>query len=205
MAAAKAAQRREAQRRWTIAIGIGAVVVVAGVILVTVMSSSEDSTEVESDSTTTSAPAESAAGKPCVAMSSPVPPGAPEVPVKEGPPPTELVTEDLRAGDGAEVAKGANVTVNYIGVSCSTGAIFDTSYGREPATFPLDQVIPGWTNGIPGMKVGGQRLLGIPSAQAYGPEGRPPQIPPDESLWFVVEVLDAQPPGAQPPGAQPPG
>ncbi|MDQ4133119.1 MAG: FKBP-type peptidyl-prolyl cis-trans isomerase [Actinomycetota bacterium] len=129
-------------------------------------------------------------------MTSPLPPGAPNVPVKEGPPPTELVTEDLKVGEGAEVTRGATVTVQYIGVSCSTGEIFDASYaGGEPATFPLDQVIPGWTNGIPGMRVGGQRLLGIPPDQAYGEQGQPPTIAPNETLWFVVEVLDAKPAG----------
>jgi FKBP-type peptidyl-prolyl cis-trans isomerase len=91
------------------------------------------------------------------------------------------------------VAPGATVTVNYIGVACSTGKIFDSSYSRNQSiSFPLGQVIKGWQDGIPGMKVGGQRLLGIPAAQAYGSAGRPPDIGPDEPLWFVVEVLDAK-------------
>jgi peptidylprolyl isomerase len=112
--------------------------------------------------------------------------------VQVGAPPTELVRTDLKPGTGAPVAPGATVTVNYIGVSCSTGKIFDTSYGKQPATFPLTQVIKGWTDGIPGMNVGGQRLLGIPAEQAYGAAGRPGTIAPDEPLWFVVEVLDAK-------------
>jgi peptidylprolyl isomerase len=86
------------------------------------------------------------------------------------------------------------VTVNYIGVSCSTGKIFDSSYSRnQPATFPLSGVIKGWTDGIPNMKVGGQRLLGIPPDQGYGSQGQPPTIAPNETLWFVVEVLDTKP------------
>ncbi len=143
---------------------------------------------------TTAAPAAgSAAGKPCVATADPLPAGAPAVPVKVGPPPTELLKEDLKVGAGREVADNDTVTVNYIGVSCSSGRVFDSSYKtNKPATFPLKQVIPGWQNGIPGMKVGGQRLLGIPAAQAYGAQGRPPTIAPDETLWFVVEVLDAK-------------
>ena len=60
------------------------------------------------------------------------------------------------------------------------------------ASFGLDQVIPGWTQGLTGMKVGGSRLLGIPSDLAYGPNGQG-DIAPDEALWFVVEVTDAQP------------
>lgn len=140
--------------------------------------------------TPTTIPAESVAGKPCVPVSEPIPEGAPEVPVQEGPPPAELVIEDLKEGDGEAVPEGATVTVNYIGASCSTGVIFDDSYSRgEPATFPLSGVISGWTEGIPGMKVGGQRLLGIPSEQAYGPAGRPPDIMGDEALWFVVELV----------------
>jgi peptidylprolyl isomerase len=112
-----------------------------------------------------------------------------------GPPPTELVKQDLVVGTGAEVTAGDTVTVNYIGVSCSTGKIFDSSYERnQPATFSLDQVIEGWTNGIPGMKVGGQRLLGIPSDQAYKSTGSAQGgIAPDEALWFVVEVTNTVP------------
>ncbi len=65
------------------------------------------------------------------------------------------MTEDLVIGDGAEVSPGATVTLNYVGVSCSTGTIFDDSYSRgEPATFPLANLIQGWQDGIPGMKEG---------------------------------------------------
>ncbi|MDQ6724737.1 MAG: FKBP-type peptidyl-prolyl cis-trans isomerase [Actinomycetota bacterium] len=115
------------------------------------------------------------------------------MPVKVGPPPTALVKEDLKVGTGPVVAPGATVTVQYIGVACSTGKIFDSSYSRnQPATFPLSGVIKGWQDGIPGMNVGGQRLLGIPAAQAYGSAGHPPTIAPDEPLWFVVEVTDTK-------------
>jgi len=129
-----------------------------------------------------------------VPVADPLPAGAPEVPVKVGPPPTQLLSEDLKIGTGATVATKDTVTVNYIGVSCSTGKIFDSSYSRnQPATFPLTGVIKGWTDGIPNMKVGGQRLLGIPPDQAYGAQGRPPTIGPSETLWFVVEVVDTKP------------
>lgn len=199
MAAQKRAQTR--RRIWWI-VGL-AVFVVAVLGVLSLVAGDDDDGEVASSqsSTTTSAPAavESAAGKPCVAVSAPLPAGAPEVPVQEGPPPTELVVEDLVEGTGEEIPAGATVTVDYIGVSCSTGAIFDSSYSRgEPATFPLDGVIQGWTEGIPGMKVGGTRLLGIPSEQAYGASGRPPTIAPDEALWFVVEAIGVEPAGATP-------
>jgi peptidylprolyl isomerase len=198
IAAQEAAYKR--RRRRMLGSVVGGLAFVGLVILIVALANGDDDgTDVDTAGTTvttvagspTTEPAalESAAGKPCVAPADPPPEGAPAVPVKVGPPPTELVKEDLKVGDGAEVAPGATVTVNYIGVACSTGTMFDASYGREPATFPLDGVIKGWTDGIPGMKVGGQRLLGIPADQAYGASGRPPSIGPDEPLWFVVEIL----------------
>lgn len=141
----------------------------------------------------TSAPAGSAAGKPCVAVADALPAGAPQVPVKVGPAPTSLVVEDLAPGDGQAASASSTVTVDYIGVSCSTGKIFDDSYSRgQAATFPLDQVIPGWTQGLTGMKVGGTRLLGIPADLAYGDRSPSPDIAPGETLWFVVQMKGVQ-------------
>jgi len=134
----------------------------------------------------------SAKGKPCVAVSDPLPAGAPEVPVQVGPAPKKLVIEDITPGTGTEVSASSTVVADYIGVSCSTGKIFDASYTTgQPVTFPLSNVIPGWQQGLVGMKVGGKRLLGIPSDLAYGPSGRDP-IAPDEALWFVVELRGVQ-------------
>jgi peptidylprolyl isomerase len=129
-----------------------------------------------------------------VAVADPLPPGAPAVPVKVGPPPTSLVVEDLTPGTGAAATASSTVTVDYIGVSCSTGKIFDSSYSRgQTAQFPLNQVIPGWTQGLTGMKVGGTRLLGIPAELAYGSSPPPGSgIAPDETLWFVVQMKDVQ-------------
>ncbi len=138
-------------------------------------------------SSTTAAPAGDP--KTCVALADSLPPGSPEVPVKVGPAPTELLIEDLTPGTGTEVVATSSVTVDYIGVACSTGKIFDSSYSRgEPATFPLDGVIKGWSQGLVGMKEGGTRLLGIPSDLAYGPAGQGADIGPNEPLWFVVEM-----------------
>jgi hypothetical protein len=134
----------------------------------------------------------SSSEKKCVAMKGTPPQGAPTVPVQTGAPPKTLVVKDLTQGTGAVVPKGATVTVNYIGVACSTGKIFDASWSHSPpapATFPLTGVIQGWTDGIPGMRVGGSRLLGIPAAQAYGANGQPPDIGPNEPLWFVVDMV----------------
>jgi len=145
-----------------------------------------------STSTTTAAPLKSVAGKPCVATKGPLPKGAPAVPVQTGPPPTKLVIKDLKMRTGAVVKAGQSLNVDYIGVSCSTGVIFDSSYQRgQPARLSLNSVIPGWQQGIPGMKVGGERLLGIPPNLGYGTQGQPPSIAPDETLWFVVHVLSA--------------
>jgi peptidylprolyl isomerase len=191
-----AARKRAVRRRLTLgAFVIAAVVLIAFLISLT---GDEDGTDVTAQNTTTTfdpfAEAESAAGKPCVPVADPLPAGAPAVPVRVGPPPTELVKEDLRPGTGETVTAGATVTVNYIGVACSTGRIFDSSYSRgQPATFSLAGVIRGWTDGLPGMQVGGQRLLGIPADQAYGPSGSGANIGPHETLWFVVEVLETRP------------
>jgi peptidylprolyl isomerase len=138
---------------------------------------------------------ESALGKPCVAFDDTLPDGAPEVPIPVGDPPTELTSEDLVVGTGTPVALGDSVTVNYIGVSCSTGKIFDSSYSRgTPATFSLaeGQLIEGWTQGIPGMQPGGRRVLVIPPSLGYGSTGNS-RIAPDETLVFVVDVVSAEP------------
>ena len=158
-------------------------------------SSGAGETQGPPSSSTAAAPSiPSAKGKPCVALAESVPTGAPAVPVQVGPPPTSLVVEDITPGTGATATASSTVVADYVGVSCSTGKIFDSSYSTgQPATFPLANVIPGWQQGIPGMKVGGTRLLGIPAELAYG--SNPPSgsgIAPDEPLWFVVVLRDVQ-------------
>jgi peptidylprolyl isomerase len=171
------AKRRAKRRRWEIA--TGGVVLALVIAIGFVVRAGDDDKKTAKKSTT----------KGCVSVRDPLPKGAPKVPVRIGAPPTKLVKEDLKVGNGAVVKPGATVTVDYIGVACSTGKIFDSSYKTgAPATFPLSGVIKGWTDGIPGMKVGGRRLLGIPADQAYGATGSPPLIGPNEPLWFVVSV-----------------
>jgi peptidylprolyl isomerase len=178
LTAFEVAQRRARRRRWEIATG-GLVLALVIAIAFVVRSGGTDKKK-EKKTTT----------KPCVALNDTLPKGAPNVPVKVGPPPSKLVKEDLKVGKGAVVKPGATVTVNYIGVSCTTGKIFDSSYKTgAPATFPLGGVIKGWTDGIPGMRIGGERLLGIPPDQAYGAQGSPPKIGPNEPLWFVVSMI----------------
>ena len=203
IAAAEQARRKAETRRRFLTIGGAAVVVVLLVLGINYLTKGKSSSSDAAGTTTTSAAdaststtLASVAGQPCVAVSDPLPAGAPDVPVQVGPPPTQLVVQDLKEGTGAVVAATDTVTVNYIGVACSTGKIFDSSYSRgKPATFPLNQVIPGWTTGLTGMKVGGERLLGIPADQAYGSTGQG-TIAPDETLWFVVDVTDAVPASA---------
>lgn len=116
----------------------------------------------------------------------------PTVQPPSGPPPSSLVTKELVKGTGAVAKAGDSVTVNYVGVLFKNGKVFNASWETgQPFTFVLGrgQVIHGWDNGVVGMKVGGRRELIIPAAEAYGSEGRPPKIPPNSPLIFVVDLL----------------
>jgi len=118
----------------------------------------------------------------------------PTITVPKSPPPTTLVTKEIIKGTGAEAKAGASVTVNYVGALYSNGKVFDASWNRkEPLTFPLGEgkVIPGWDKGVAGMRVGGRRELIIPAELAYGKPGRPPTIPPNSPLVFIVDLLSA--------------
>jgi peptidylprolyl isomerase len=184
--AVAAVEKHRVRRRNRIiaSIIIVAIVAVLGIGAIVAAGSSSN------NSVATPPPSTTPTSQKCVAMKGTPPTGAPVVPVQTGPPPKTLLIKDLKKGTGAVVPKNATVTVNYIGVACTTGKIFDSSYSRgQPTTFPLNQVIAGWTNGIPGMRVGGSRLLGIPSDQAYGATGSPPAVGPNEPLWFVVDMV----------------
>jgi peptidylprolyl isomerase len=116
----------------------------------------------------------------------------PKVTPPSGPAPKKLVTKDLIVGTGPEAKAGETVTVNYVGVLYKGGKEFDASWKRnEPFSFALGkgQVIPGWDQGVAGMKVGGRRELIIPSELAYKAQGSPPTIPPNAPLVFVVDLL----------------
>jgi peptidylprolyl isomerase len=116
----------------------------------------------------------------------------PKVTPPSGPAPTTLQKKDLIVGTGKEAKAGDTVTVNYVGVLYKGGKVFDASWKRkEPFQFKLGvkQVIPGWDQGVPGMKVGGRRELVIPAELAYGKTGSPPTIPPNAPLVFVIDLL----------------
>lgn len=116
----------------------------------------------------------------------------PAVPKATGKAPSELQGSDVVTGTGAEAKSGDKVTVQYVGVLFNGGKEFDTSWkkGRTPFQFTVGQgqVIQGWDQGIPGMKVGGRRVLVIPADQAYGAAGSPPTIPANAPLVFVVDL-----------------
>jgi peptidylprolyl isomerase len=113
----------------------------------------------------------------------------PVVVIPKGPAPKTLVTKDIIKGTGAAAAASSTVTVNYVGELYSNGKEFDSSWKHgQPFTTPLTGVIPGWTKGIPGMRVGGRRELIIPSDLAYGKTGTQ-GIPPNSPLVFVVDLL----------------
>ena len=119
----------------------------------------------------------------------------PKIKIPAGKPPAKLKSEDLIAGKGAAAKAGQSLSVNYVGVSYSTGKEFDTNFGSgQPFQFDLGAggVIPGWDQGLEGMKVGGRRKLTIPGDLAYGPQGQPPDIKPNETLVFVIDLLAAQ-------------
>lgn len=117
----------------------------------------------------------------------------PTIEVPEEAPPAELEMEDIVEGEGAAAADGDMLTVQYVGVDYVTGEQFDASWDSgQPFEFELGagNVIEGWDQGFSGMKVGGRRQLTIPPDLAYGAAGSPPNIGPDATLVFVVDLLD---------------
>jgi FKBP-type peptidyl-prolyl cis-trans isomerase len=112
-------------------------------------------------------------------------------------PVTDIQVIDVVPGTGEEVKSGATVTAHYTGAYASTGEIFQSSHDSgSPIPFSLDEVIPGWTEGVPGMKVGGTRRLVIPGSKAYGeaPEGYVPGSTdrPMGPLVFDIELVSVE-------------
>jgi len=116
----------------------------------------------------------------------------PEVNLPDGPPPADLVIEDITVGEGPEARPGNYATVHYVGVAHSSGREFDASWNRgETFAFPIGggQVIAGWDQGVAGMRVGGRRKLVIPPHLGYGERGAGGVIKPGETLVFVVDLV----------------
>ncbi|MDO5619668.1 FKBP-type peptidyl-prolyl cis-trans isomerase [Kocuria sp.] len=119
----------------------------------------------------------------------------PEVDFPGGEAPAELKIVDLIEGKGATAQAGQQVSCHYVGVTFSEGEEFDSSWNRnQPLDFTVGvgQVIEGWDQGLLGMRVGGRRRLEIPSTMAYGERGAGGVIGPNESLIFVVDLLDVR-------------
>jgi peptidylprolyl isomerase len=174
-----------------------ALILIACVALVGVGCGSDDSSDDSSESTATKAESTATTESSTTTESSSGGGSGgektkPKVTVPTGAPPKKLEIEEIEKGTGATAKAGDEVTVQYVGVGYDSEEEFDSSWSRnEP--FPLQLgsglVIPGWEQGIEGMKVGGRRELIIPPNLAYGPEGRPPVIGPNETLIFVIDLL----------------
>ncbi|MFA5895027.1 MAG: FKBP-type peptidyl-prolyl cis-trans isomerase [Candidatus Shapirobacteria bacterium] len=107
---------------------------------------------------------------------------------------TKLKIEDSLVGTGASVKSGDTITIHYLG-TLMDGTKFDSSYDRgQPfeTQIGVGMLIEGWDKGIPGMKIGGKRILTIPSQMAYGSRGAGSLIPPDSDLVFEVELVSIE-------------
>jgi peptidylprolyl isomerase len=121
----------------------------------------------------------------------------PEVPASDEPAPDELVIDDVVVGDGDEAVEGSTADVKYVGTFYESGEEFDSSWSRSsdetiPVPLGAGQVIPGFEQGIEGMKEGGRRVITIPSDLGYGPQGQGP-IPGDSTLVFVMDLVEVTP------------
>jgi len=116
----------------------------------------------------------------------------PVIPKPTGSPPRKLVKEDIVKGMGPGAKKGDTLVVHYVGMNFSNGREFDASWDTG-SPFPLQlgagQVIAGWDKGLVGIKKGGRRKLVIPPELGYGAQGYPPDIPPNETLVFVIDAV----------------
>lgn len=102
----------------------------------------------------------------------------------------ELEIIDVEQGTGEEVQPGATITAHYTGALVKNGIIFQSSHDFGDAiTFGLDQVIKGWTHGVPGMKIGGTRRLVIPAEMAYGASSPSRNIPANSDLVFDIDLV----------------
>lgn len=158
-------------------------------------SSTPSSTATTNAAPTTTAPA--AASGPIGPVQNPSPAGTigtkPTVTPPTGAPPTQLESTDLITGTGPAVTAKDTVTVQYVGVAWSNGKQFDASWNDgsgQPVQFPLSGVIPGWTQGMVGMQVGGRRELVIPPNLAYGTNPPPGSgIATNDTLIFIIDLV----------------
>ncbi len=115
---------------------------------------------------------------------------APTVTVPSGPPPTQLESADLIAGTGPGAVKGDALTVQYVLADYASGKVLQSSWTSQPFTLTLGEgmVIPGWDQGLVGMKVGGRRELIIPPSLGYKNVAQGPGIAANDTLVFVIDL-----------------
>ena len=116
----------------------------------------------------------------------------PVIPKPTGTPPRKLAKEDIVKGRGPGAKPGDTVVVHYVGMNFSNGMEFDASWDAGqpfPVELGAGSVIPGWEQGLVGIRAGGRRKLTIPPELGYGPDGYPPDIPPNETLVFVIDAI----------------
>jgi peptidylprolyl isomerase len=188
---------RRRRRNTILGATAGTAAVIAGAVVLGFMVFGGDDSKPAAADTLTPTPSATTSAAPTAppdkcAKISPNPPakGQPKVPDVTGKPPANLVKKDIKVGTGPAAKNGDTLSVTYIGISCSTGEVFDASYknGGQPfEVTPLGQaqVIAGWNQGLVGIKKGGVRELIIPPDLGYGPAGQGP-IAPYEELIFLV-------------------
>lgn len=168
-----------------------AVAVCCAALLAGCGSSATDSDQPNTPTTEAAAPAQvDVDGVPALS-GNPTDLSAPTQPLAGGAqPPTTLVTKDVVVGTGEAAQASDTVEVRYVGTLYSDGTLFDSSWrrGPEPIAFPLSGVVPGFAQGIEGMKPGGRRIIVIPPELGYGARGQGP-IPANSTLVFVVDLV----------------
>jgi peptidylprolyl isomerase len=185
-----AAQRRRTRRRRQAILGALAAVLVVGLAVVLIVTLGGGSTKKQPK---LAGPVAASAGSPAPAVS--LDPALAKKPAVNGSgaKPTTLVVKTLVPGAGPAVKAGQTISVNYVGVSMTTGKEFDSSWSRnQPASFSIGtgNVIKGWDQGLVGVKVGSRVQLDIPTDLAYG--SSPPSADVSGPLRFVVDILSAQ-------------
>lgn len=184
------------RKSMAIAIGLAVVLGVTGCASVADTESTPGKIPRSGQSTTaepyaTGTPLSPAPGFPAVSFDED---GKPTVEIPDTPAPTTTEIALLKQGNGATVADGDTVTVQYQGVNWTTKEVFDQSWGRGPATFPTTGVIPGFAKALLGQQVGSQVLVVIPPTDGYGDAGQPAAgISGTDTLVFVIDILDTTP------------
>lgn len=194
-------RRARAKRRNTIVGAAGGTAVVIAVLLILTFTvftgGSSSKASVKTSTTPTASPTPTFTAPPATCKTftpNPLAAGVPKVPTVSGHLHNRLVMKDVKVGTGRAAKNGDTVTVKYVGYSCDTGKSFDASYtdGAKNKEFSFKlgagSVIKGWDQGVVGMKAGGVRELVIPNSLAYGPSGQGADIPPYDTLVFLITM-----------------